>query len=142
MIDNSIIPWLTLASSTKSASVTVVSVYLLNVIENFNLSAPGAFSFEVPVELSNNDPSVAELTSVSLTVRPILYEGVEEYFSSINSCAGTLTKKPLTNTIPSDMFAIEANPLGLSTSVCDLTVNSLRFVDTISTAPVSDRVTS
>ena len=133
---------MTLASSTKSVSVVVAIVYLLNTIENFNLSAPGAFSFEVPVELSSNDVSVAELTNVSLIVRPILYEGKEEYFSSINSCAGTLTKKPLINTIPSDMFAIEAVPFGLSTSVFALTVNSLRFDDTISTAPVADRVTS
>ena len=39
-----------------------------------------------------------------------------EYFSSINSCLGTLTKKPLLKTTPSEMFDIEERPFGVSVS--------------------------
>ena len=66
------IPWLTLASSTKLVSVVSVIVNLESVNANLSLSAPAAFSLVVPVELSCNEVSVDELTILSVMVIPIL----------------------------------------------------------------------
>ncbi len=142
MIAISIIPLLTRINSTKSVSSVVVSEYLLNVNSTFNLSAPVEFSFEVPCELSNREVSVVELISDSLIVRPILYEGAPEYFSKISSCAGTLTKNPLMNIIPSLIFAIEPKPFGLSASVFALSSNSALFDVTTLGVPSAPKVTS
>ena len=138
----SIIPLLTLIISTKSVSSVVVSAYLLSVSAIFNLSAPVEFSFDVPCELSSNDWSVVELINDSVIVRPILYEGLPLYFSSKTSCAGTLTKNPLIKITPSEIFAIEARPLGLSASVFALTDNSFLFAVTCAGVPSTPSVTS
>ena len=65
MISNSITPAFTLPSSTKFVSVVSVKLNLVSVNVNFNLSAPGAFSFVVPCELSNSDESDDDLEVTS-----------------------------------------------------------------------------
>ena len=47
------------------------------------------------------------------------------YFSNTTVCGDTLTKKPLTNTTPSAILAIDARPTGVSPDC--LTLNSLLF---------------
>ena len=100
------------------------------------------FSFDVPCELSSKEVSVVELISDSVIVRPILYEGLPLYFSSITSCASTLTKNPLIKITPCLIFAIEARPLGISASVCGFTVNSFLFAVTCDGVPSTPSVTS
>ena len=100
-------------------------VNLESVNPTLSLSAPAAFSFDVPVELSCKEVSEDESIILSVIVKPILYDGLNEYFSSINSCASTLTKKPLRYIIPSDIFAIEPIPQGAFSVVS--TWNSLSF---------------
>ena len=82
----------------------------MSVSVNFNLSAPGAFSFVVPCELSNSDVSDDDVSILSVTFRPILKDGLPLYFSNTIVCASTFTKKPLMNTTPSLMFAIDERP--------------------------------
>ena len=65
-------PALTLASSTKFVSVISVKLYFANARENFNLSAPGAFSFVVPCALSKRLVSDVDVSILSVTFRPIL----------------------------------------------------------------------
>ena len=86
--------------------------------------------------------SAVELISDSTSVKPTLYEGLPEYFSNRSSCVGTLTKNPLTKTIPSLIFAREANPLGSSASVFALSSNSLLLDETILGVPSAPSVTS
>ena len=120
-------------------SSVFVSAYLANVRPTFSLSAPAAFSFEEPVALSKSEISLADEISDSAISKPTLYDGLPEYFSKISSCCSTLQKNPLMNTIPSDMFAIEARPFGVS--VADATWNSL-LLDADVTAPLSLTTTS
>ena len=54
---SSIIPFLTLTNSMKFVSSTAVKVVFDNVNATLNLSAPAAFSFVVPVELSCKEVS-------------------------------------------------------------------------------------
>ena len=140
VIFNSIIPLLTLTSSIKSTSLAVSSVYLDNVKSILSLSAPAAFSFVVPEELSKRLVSSAEDKRLSAIVRPTLYVGLPEYFSKINVCASTLQKNPLANIIPSDILAIEERPTGLS--VLGLIVNSLLLALFTVTVPSSPNVHS
>lgn len=100
----------------KFSSVVSVNDFFAKVNPIFNLSLPGAFSLLVPDALSNKDESFAELIKDSLIVKPILAEGLPEYFSIIIFCCSTLTKKPLVKITPSDMFAILALPCGSSDS--------------------------
>ena len=104
---------LTLTISIKFASSVEVKSYLERVNENLSLSAPAAFSFEVPCALSYRELSSATDINSSLIVKPILYEGFGLYFSKTNCCASTFTKNPLQNTTPSDIFAIEVLPTGV-----------------------------
>ena len=57
--------------------------------------APGAFSLDVPVALSNKDASSSEDKRDSSICNPTLYVGVFEYLSNMTVCSGHLTKKPL-----------------------------------------------
>ena len=109
-------PLFTLASSTKLVSVVSVKLNFANSRENFNLSAPGAFSFVVPCELSLRDVSEPDVSILSVTFKPTLKDGLPLYFSKTNVCASTLTKNPLKNTTPSLMFAIEARPVAFAVS--------------------------
>ena len=61
----------------------------------FNLWAPGAFSFEEPAALSFKVLSSLGVLRVSVTLSPILYEGLSAYFSNIKVCAVFCTKNPL-----------------------------------------------
>ena len=56
----------------KSVSSVVSSVNLDNVKSNLSLSAPAAFSFVVPEELSSKDVSSAEDKRLSVILRPTL----------------------------------------------------------------------
>ena len=69
---SSIIPLLTLTNSIKFASSVEVNAILESVSVNLNLSAPAAFSFEVPCALSYNEESSAADISSSLIVKPTL----------------------------------------------------------------------
>ena len=67
----------------KFASSVEVNVIFERVNVNLNLSAPAAFSFEVPCALSYREESSAVDISSSLIESPTLYEGFELYFSKI-----------------------------------------------------------
>ena len=73
LISNSIIPAFTLASSTKFVSVVSVRLYFASVSVNLSLSAPGAFSFVVPCELSNK--LVSDEDVIKLYINPIVNQG-------------------------------------------------------------------
>ena len=132
---NSIIPLLTLTNSIKFASSVEVNTYFERVNENLNLSAPEAFSFELPVALSYKLLSSAVDINSSLIVKPTLYEGFALYFSKINNCLSTLQKYPLMYTTPSEIFAIEQRPKGVSVSAS--TVKSLLLVVSSVTTPLA-----
>ena len=136
---NSITPLLTLPNSTKLVSVVAVNVYLLRVSVNLSLSAPAAFSFVVPCELSSRVVSVPAPTSSSTMSRPILKEGLPLYFSNTIVCASTLTKYPLKNTTPSFILAIDERPTGERPDAA--TLNSLLF-DAVVIAPAALTLTS
>ena len=54
----------------------------------------GAFTFDEPATLSFKLESSFGVTKDSVTVKPILYDGVFVYLSNINVEASTCTKKP------------------------------------------------
>ena len=56
----------------KFVSSGVTSDCFFNTKSILNLSAPEAFSFDVPVALSSNAPSSAEPTKLSVIERPTL----------------------------------------------------------------------
>ena len=118
-----------------SSEVTEFNGSFASVNVNWNLSAPAAFSFEVPCALSYNEESSAVDIIDSVIDKPTLNEGFALYFSSISSCLSTFTKKPLMNTTPSEIFAIEHLPIG--TSDCASTVKSLLLVVSSVTTPAS-----
>ena len=66
------IPLLTLINSMKFESVVESIRCFAKVNSTFNLSAPVAFSFELPCALSNSVESVAEPTKVSAISKPTL----------------------------------------------------------------------
>ena len=71
-----------------------VNDFLANVKVILNLWAPGAFTFEVPWALSFKDVSSFGVTKDSVTLKPILYDGVFVYLSNTNVELSTFTWKP------------------------------------------------
>ena len=67
-----VLPKFILINSTKFVSLVSVSDNLANVNVIFNLCAPAAFSFDVPVALSNKVPSSSGVTKSSVIVNPTL----------------------------------------------------------------------
>ena len=134
-------PAFTLASSTKFVSVVSVKLNLVSVKSNFNLSAPGAFAFVVPCELSSREVSAEDVMILSVTFKPTLNDGLPLYFSNTINCSFTFTKKPLTNTTPSLICAIEERPKTLAVVDEVETLNSLSF-DATDIAPAELNVTS
>ena len=70
------------------------NVFLANDKAILNLWAPGAFTFEVPAALSFKVVSSFGVTKDSVTLKPILYDGVFVYLSNTKVELSTLTWKP------------------------------------------------
>ena len=76
-------------------SSVAVNVFLASVKVILNLWAPGAFTFDVPCALSFRVVSSLGVTKLSVTDKPILYEGEFVYLSNTKTELSTLTWNPL-----------------------------------------------